>query len=648
MSSTTTTPISDKNNLDLMHPSLYDNDEALCHFLTLFPFMVDDEPIVSGYESAFVTYLAVHHLNQRRNGTAAEQEVIISELLSPQLQSCPIRFGVEFLNTLYNPGRALNTLIQRIIGQNNENESEGTELESGDESNLSNSQTTPSPLPSPCAVLGAYRSSISETTATLTSFQGYPQISAMSTSSDLDDRSLYPLFGRTIPSDVGTAQVLAHYFRSVLGISHLALLATNDSFGNAYASELQKAMLQQQQQKQSNTTMSPSVQVQHISMARDGSNIPQVLQNLKELRYRYVFVAHFGGSNMALNDALMEQAYEQGLIQGEEDHYVWMFSDGIVASLAAKRLERNSPLHLAYRGVGSIEATGGLPGNERYDKFAQQLLALKQDFVSSQPSTHPLHALLPFYQEPAYADALSYLHDTSFLSPLTDGRVPLVYDATILLGMAACQAVTNVTSTANEESYLHLDGERFFDTLVNSISFEGLSGLVILDPKTGSRVANSTLFRLVNMVEEDIDDNTVRLIPVNSMIYSEGHWKTLEPFIYNDGTTEPPLDIPPPELQLNYISTFTRAIALVFFVLIVITAFYFWAWTWKKHNTRIVRASQPVFLYLVCLGNIILGESTAGSIDCVAGFCVPLSKSSRVVLSLLFTSISLCHHPHDL
>ena len=73
-------------------------------------------------------------------------------------------------------------------------------------------------------------------------------------------------------------------------------------------------------------------------------------------------------------------------------------------------------------------------------------------------------------------------------------------------------------------------GERFFDTIVNTVSFEGMSGLVTLDPETGSRVANSTLFRLINMVEEEFeteDNHTmVRLIPVNSKLYTAGRWET--------------------------------------------------------------------------------------------------------------------------
>jgi hypothetical protein len=55
----------------------------------------------------------------------------------------------------------------------------------------------------------------------------------------------------------------------------------------------------------------------------------------------------------------------------------------------------------------------------------------------------------------------------SFLHPLTDGRVP------ITIGSKGFVAFTNVTSIATKESFLLLHGKRFFDTLVNNISFDG-------------------------------------------------------------------------------------------------------------------------------------------------------------------------------
>jgi hypothetical protein len=40
------------------------------------------------------------------------------------------------------------------------------------------------------------------------------------------------------------------------------------------------------------------------------------------------------------------------------------------------------------------------------------------------------------------------------------------------------------------------------------------------------------------MVQNEINDDTVRLITVKSMIYNEGYWNTVEPYIYNEGTTQ--------------------------------------------------------------------------------------------------------------
>jgi Receptor family ligand binding region len=619
-----------RNNLDVSHPSLQDtNRQALCHLVTLFPFAVEEEGevdndndsnsntnfIMSGYESAFATYLAIQHLNQA-DGSIIPQVTQIgsSSSSSGNLPTCPIHFSIEYLNTHYHAGRALHALMQRLIVEKYDNGGgeDDDDSENDDNDTISTQPPQPQPLPpNPCAFLGAYRSSISESTATLTSFQGYPQLSGMSTSSDLNDRLSFPLFGRTIPSDAGTAKVVAMHYAS-LGISHLAVIATNDSFGNAYASELRKAIAR----------LNIDITLQQIPVEKDGSNIAQAVSSVKALQYRYVFVAHFGGVNMALNDALMLEAYQQGLIDGP---HVWMFSDGIASALASKILPRNSPLYHAYRGVGSIEASGGLPGNSQYDLFAEQLLQLKQEFLES--TTHPLRQLLPYYhhhdrQEEEQSSALmDLLQDEAFLNPLADGRVPMIYEAAIMLGVAACQAATYVTidededdedSSSSSSTFLHLDGQRFFDTLVNNVTLDGMSGLVTLDPQTGSRVANSTLFRLVNMVVQEDDDNNgdsdmVQLTPVDSRLFTEGRWQTLQPYVYNDGTTRQPLDIPPAELEPNHIDPYIRGISLTFAVLAIGLAVYLLAWTFYKRNTRIVRASQPMFLYLVCVGSILLG-----------------------------------------
>jgi hypothetical protein len=566
--------------------------EASCHLLTLYPFVVDQcihqnesnstpaaSAIISGYESAFATYLAVQHLN---TGDGS----VIPEIAT--LEHCPIHFTFECLDTRYNAGLALQALIDRMLGE--------------DVAAATTNSTHSMPPQPPCAFLGAYRSSISGPTSTITSLKGYPQISGMSTSTDLDNKLEHPLFGRTVPSDAGTATVVAQYFLHELRIRHLMVLATNDSFGNAYASQLRQALA---------NGSDGSFRMQQIPMERDGSDMEGVVSQVKQWEYRYIFVAHFGGSNMGLNDALMTEAHRQGIVGSDSDSFVWIFSDGIAPSLASKRFQVGDALLEAYKGVGSIEASGGGIGNgnnvKQYDVFARQLLALKQSFL--QHDDHPLASILPYYSDPRFDSTLSFLEADTFLNPLSDGRVPFIYEATALLGLAACKTAANANGT------LYLSGERFYES-ITATTFEGMSGYVQLDASTGTRMANSTLFRLINFVLVDSDKTgTVQLNPVNSKLFADGQWETLQPFIYNDGTTQQPLEIPPQQLDPNHISTATRAIALIFCGISILLSLYFIYWTWYKRNTRVIRASQPVFLYLVCVGTVILGECTKNWTD---------------------------------
>ncbi|KAL3916135.1 MAG: hypothetical protein SGILL_005318, partial [Bacillariaceae sp.] len=529
--------------------------EASCHLTSLYPFLVGEEndPIISGYESAFATFLAVQHLNTGDGSVIKE----LADLTS----SCPIEFSVEFLNTHYNAALALQELVDRtIIGGS----------EGGDGNVTTSSAQEP---PQPCAFLGAYRSSISGPTSTITSLQGYPQLSGMSTSTDLNAK----YFGRTIPSDAGTATVVAQYFVEELNIAHLAVLATNDSFGNAYASQLRAAL------------------------------------------------ADADEDQMALNDALMKEAHHQGVAGNSGSDFVWMFSDGIAPSLTSKRFEEGEVLLEAYGGVGSIEASGGGIGRsddnnhddddiddlQQYNVFARQLLTLKQSFLQH-GDEHPLASILPYYSDPQYYRTLSFLRDDSFLNPLSDGRVPFIYEATVLLGLAACRAAT----TEESDGSLRLSGERYYHE-ITATSFQGMSGYVRLDMDTGTRIANSTLFRLINFVPDGMVSNngTVRLKPVNSNLFADGQWETLQPYVYNDGTTEQPLDIPPLEFEANHVNVATRAIALVFCGISIVTALYFVYWTWYKRNTRIIKASQPMFLYLTYGGCGYSGSGLAFTIS---------------------------------
>ena len=74
----------------------------------------------------------------------------------------------------------------------------------------------------------------------LAGLRGYPQISAFSTSADLNDSQQYPLFGRTIPADSGIAVPIVLHLQS-LGVRYLGVVYVNDPYGTAFARGLQAA-----------------------------------------------------------------------------------------------------------------------------------------------------------------------------------------------------------------------------------------------------------------------------------------------------------------------------------------------------------------------------------------------------------------------
>ena len=79
-------------------------------------------------------------------------------------------------------------------------------------------------------IVGAARSACSEPVAMLAGIDKIPQVSYWSTSPVLEDRSSYPYFYRSIPSDSATAFAAATYFDS-LGYAAVGCVYINDAYG---------------------------------------------------------------------------------------------------------------------------------------------------------------------------------------------------------------------------------------------------------------------------------------------------------------------------------------------------------------------------------------------------------------------------------
>ena len=560
------TTIERQGNLDVLQTSSSSTSTSICHLVALLPLTTLDgsatrQPFTSvrSLQGVAATLLAISHINTG-NGS------IIPEI-AQMPQKCPqLKLSTEILDSQLDERKA----IDHVIGV------------------LERDPVTTS-QPIPCSFIGAYRSAVSMPTSIITGLQGYPQFAALSTSSALDDPDQFPLAGRLNPSDDGTAVAAILYLQS-LQVDHLAVIHTTDAYGNAYANGLIEAA----------SIHAPQMQIISIDLPYQLEKAgPEVLerrvQSLKDTGFRYFFGIIFDALHY---DSLMLEAYQQG-IAGTGEHQ-WIFSDGVgVGRMTGRNYTKGSPLFLASRGTGMITTVGGLPSKNDvmgpYDKLSVALRELQ----GNSEDIKFLNSKLPIYEDHPTYSAQSVINDPNFLKQ-PGLLAPFLYDTVVTLALSACEVI----STGGI-----LTGTDHFATAMKS-HFVGTSGQIALNPATGTRNATSALFTLTNFVEaatQNGGDEFTKIEAVAAEVFKDGAWTTLEAYTFNDGTTNIPPGLPPSELDENHIAPAARVLILLLGCLSLGLSVSFAAWTLLHKRNRVVRASQPIFLYIICIGTFFMG-----------------------------------------
>jgi len=182
----------------------------------------------------------------------------------------------------------------------------------------------------PSAILGAAFSSISIPTSIISGLRGFPQISPISTSAALDDKSQYKLFGRTIPNDDGTSIPLIEKLTS-WNVRYIAVLHVDDPYGNAFAKGIRLAAQRD----------APDLRVEtvEITLGADDNKISDAIQQLKQTDFTFFFGIIFPKEFV---DRIMTEAYNQG-IAGTGRH-TWLFSDAVGSSVIGRGFPIGSKL----------------------------------------------------------------------------------------------------------------------------------------------------------------------------------------------------------------------------------------------------------------------------------------------------------------
>lgn len=523
----------------------------------------------SSYEVAFAIDLAIKHLNERDGSIVKDIEKLKG--------TCDIEFAGEYIDTEDDAITASQRVNER--------------LEEGFAETEKDSSVGPV-----CALIGA-TSSYSENiqTSVVANIRGHTLVSGMNHGTVFDHPSNYPRFARTIPSTVGAANAFARYVNQTVGYGHLVIMHADTDHSEDYATSIRKAM--------SNYIEDG---VLEIVVQNDGSNIEWAIKRLKVLNITTV-IATFEGSSYTSNlyDNIMKEAFAQK-VAGHNNH-IWFYPESLFEYSSYFQNLRNidgdhDPLLFdAYKGAGVIKS------GETDFKYHELIREIKKQAESSEYMDYMQSVLPnPFSDTNSSNATRDMMNEKSFLTEHNiDSRIQFVYDATVIAGLSACSATKD----------LYLSGDDLYSTLVR-YNYTGVSGLVTLDNRTGSRIIDSSSYSIWNIRPMNLSSNDDFQLEIRkSSIITNESMEQVEPFVYNSGQITKPEAVWKTQIITNLADADVISVESILCILSLALSVISAVWTYKNRNTRIIRASQAFFLYLICLGTIFVALSMTPSIS---------------------------------
>jgi hypothetical protein len=188
-----------------------------------------------------------------------------------------------------------------------------------------------------------------------------------------------------------------------------------------------------------------------------------------------------------------------------------------------------------------------------------------------------------------------------------------MYDAVMSYGLAACQ-------TGNDTMFT---GPELYDHIMK-LDYKGASGTVNFNEKTGLRDPRGVEYYLANLMSYNatalhegegqnstfnntLGDFAAIFVDKISILPSTGKIETQEALVFPLEATSPPA---PYFAIVDLVPLGINAFCWSLAGLIVLLSLAFAVWTIKNRSNPKVRASQPIFLVLLCCGTLLIGLST--------------------------------------
>jgi len=394
-------------------------------------------------------------------------------------------------------------------------------------------------------------------------------------------------------SFAGLALPLIRFYREVLNVKYIGVLYPNDDRGINIARSLTTAA-----QKYAPDMVLRLVDAPRRTASKE--DLYDAMQMLKDTEFRYFISSAYNFEHT------MEAANDFGIaVTGDHN---WMVVGDLVATpddptTGIYYYPKNSTMNKALQGVSHWTPMLFEESNDRYKRLVDTILSVKENPEDLQY----LQSKLPSY--PTRPDLFD-LTNPIYLDPTLDaGQLveAVAYDTIISAGLAAC----NISRGGDK----YFNGPDHYKASVTN-EFMGTSGYVVLDKDTGTRDPNSLSFVLktFKLVEESTrtsEDGITETgyAQVSTYKYDGENFEQMSPLIFNDGRTDIPSDLPNFTLDENYIGMTLRVLGLILSATVMILSIVFGIWTFLHRKNRVVLASQPIFLYIICVGTFLMGAS---------------------------------------
>ena len=303
------------------------------------------------------------------------------------------------------------------------------------------------------AIIGAQCSSASISASEVAGLSSIPIVSPASTSPTLSDGKRYPYFLRVTPSDSYVTTALVNVLRYLLEYTSVTLVYASDAFSSGLGLTFIEAS--------SEGGLAISVV---IRFAENTVDFQEVHHSLRETSSRVIVLFSQGqdGSN------LIRTALDAGI---GGDGYMWLGASAGFASASAWRGEP-AMRERAFKGFLALEATNG-EGSPAYSAYLTRRRRLGLTIVGDQckldtDDTDDAHYLWAQDDDDNASTPLRCSRD----SPTRDTfRDAFGYDAVYAIAYALHDLVEVQTRT-------EVVGSELLDTLIKSVRFEGVTGLI--------------------------------------------------------------------------------------------------------------------------------------------------------------------------